>query len=786
MNLNNVNIGKRLGMGFGLVVLLVSALGAAGFWGISSISGATGELLGHEVKMVQYSNELSVSINELRRFEKDAFINIAAADKVADYVKKWQAKQGNAIGLLAALKKKADTPADLQTVQTMDDELAAYDAGFAKVLAQIQQKKIITTQQANAAIDEYKASIHKLEETSKDFAAEKKKLMGLEEQKVAGVTARTEAILAGLLLLILGLSTWVSILITRSITKPLEVGLSLAKRLAAGDMQAEVGEPGRDETGQLLRAMKEMAGRIKALVEDAGMLAQAAAAGRLGIRADASRHEGDYFRIIEGVNATLDAVVIPLNVAASYVERISRGDIPDKITDSYQGDFNNLKDNLNTCIDAVNALISDANALAGAAVEGRLATRADAGRHQGDFRRIVAGVNATLDAVIGPLNVAAQYVERISKGDLPSQIRDEYQGDFNAIKNNLNSLIQSTETITAAAQQVAGGNLMVQLAERCSGDELMRSLSSMVAKLSQVVTDVKSASDNVAAGSQQMSSGSGELSQGASEQAAAAEEASAAMEQMSANIRQNADNALQTEKIAVKSAQDAQEGGKAVLQTVSAMKEIAGKISIIEEIARQTNLLALNAAIEAARAGEHGKGFAVVASEVRKLAERSQRAAAEISELSCSSVEVAERAGDMLTRMLPDIQRTAELVQEISAASKEQDTGAEQINKAIQQLDQVIQQNAAAAEEMSSTAEELASQSEQLQDTIGYFDVGEGSSRRGPVRQQGKSVAKPVANSFVKPAAKKALPARTPRPSQAGRAGTSLQMNQMDEEYESF
>src|SRR5664279_4063118 len=163
------------------------------------------------------------------------------------------------------------------------------------------------------------------------------------------------------------------------------------------------------------------------------------------------------------------------------------------------------------------------------------------------------------------------------------------------------------------------------------------------------------------------------------------------MEQMSANIRQNADNALQTEKIAVKSATDAQEGGKAVAQTVHAMKEIAGKISIIEEIARQTNLLALNAAIEAARAGEHGKGFAVVASEVRKLAERSQRAAAEISELSSSSVEVAERAGGMLARILPDVQKTSELVQEITAASREQDSGAAQINKAIQQLDQVIQ-----------------------------------------------------------------------------------------------
>jgi len=285
--------------------------------------------------------------------------------------------------------------------------------------------------------------------------------------------------------------------------------------------------------------------------------------------------------------------------------------------------------------------------------------------------------------------------------------------------------------IAAIAERVADGDLTVTFAaDNKKETGVYAAMKRMVEKLTEVVTDVKGAADNVAAGSQQLSSGSEEMSQGASEQAAAAEEASSSMEQMSSNIKQNADNAIQTEKIAVKSAGDAKEGGKAVEQTVHAMKDIAGKISIIEEIARQTNLLALNAAIEAARAGEHGKGFAVVASEVRKLAERSQKAAAEISELSSNSVEVAEKAGELLGKMVPDIQRTAELVQEISAASREQDTGAEQINKAIQQLDTVIQQNAGASEEMASTAEELSSQAEQLQSTIAFFKVDDRSTGR--------------------------------------------------------
>ncbi|MBJ6725496.1 HAMP domain-containing methyl-accepting chemotaxis protein [Geomesophilobacter sediminis] len=303
----------------------------------------------------------------------------------------------------------------------------------------------------------------------------------------------------------------------------------------------------------------------------------------------------------------------------------------------------------------------------------------------------------------------------------------------------------------------------------------------IIRSIRAVVTDVMRASDNVAAGSQQMASGAEELSQGATEQAAAAEEASSSMEEMSSNIRQNADNALQTEKIALKSAADAHESGKAVNQTVLAMREIAGKISIIEEIARQTNLLALNAAIEAARAGEHGKGFAVVASEVRKLAERSQKAAGEISELSSTSVEVAEQAGRMLTEMLPNIQKTAELVQEITAACKEQDAGAEQINKAIQQLDQVIQQNASAAEEMSTTAEELSTQADQLQTSISLLNAGNRAAAPSHV---------PAATA---PKLTRSAPKKTARLSgakiavnHAGPRGTALNLHDPDDGFESY
>jgi methyl-accepting chemotaxis protein len=344
------------------------------------------------------------------------------------------------------------------------------------------------------------------------------------------------------------------------------------------------------------------------------------------------------------------------------------------------------------------------------------------------------------------------------------------------------------------ARKVADGDLTMSITTKNNDTtSLVAAIKNMVEHLNMVVVDVKNAANNVASGSQQLSAGSEQMSQGTTEQAASAEEASSSVEEMNATIKQNADNAQQTEKIALKSALDAMETGKAVSETVGAMKEIASKISIIEEIARQTNLLALNAAIEAARAGEHGKGFAVVASEVRKLAERSQTAAGEISHLSATSVEVAEKAGQMLAKLVPDIQKTAELVQEISSASKEQSSGADQINSAILQLNQVIQHNAGAAEEMASTAEELSSQAEQLQSTVAFFKV-DGADKQA-MRRTVAGVKKPVKPSQPVQVAHLAHGAKTAAPGiLATRKGVALAMgnnghgngDDRDSEFERF
>ncbi|MCE1246944.1 MAG: methyl-accepting chemotaxis protein [Firmicutes bacterium] len=289
------------------------------------------------------------------------------------------------------------------------------------------------------------------------------------------------------------------------------------------------------------------------------------------------------------------------------------------------------------------------------------------------------------------------------------------------------AIVRPVKETVSMAEEIAVGNLNVDVVVKQNDEvgQMVAALAKMVDNLRCTVRNIKTAASNVSAGSQELSSSSEQISQGATEQAAAAEEASSSMEQMASNIKLNADNCQQTEAIATKASSEISKTGESVAEMVTAMKDIAEKITIIGEIARQTNMLALNAAIEAARAGEHGKGFAVVASEVRKLAEKSQYAAEEINELSVKSLKVAEIAGSNLKSVVPDIQKTAELVQEINTATKEQSIGASQINKAIQQLDQVIQQNAGASEELAATSEELSAQAVQLLEIVNFFKLEE-------------------------------------------------------------
>jgi len=354
-----------------------------------------------------------------------------------------------------------------------------------------------------------------------------------------------------------------------------------------------------------------------------------------------------------------------------------------------------------------------------------------------------------------PLAIAVSLVHQVSQGELPDALAVTSGDELGQMLTALNDMTRNLKQAAGVAVSISEGDLTVQATALSERDVLGQAQHQMLANLRRTVLEVTEAAASVASGSSEMSSTAQQLAQGASEQAASAEECTASMEQMGASVQQNADNAKQTNLLATKAAENALASGEAVTQTLSAMKEIAEKISIIDEISRKTDLLALNAAVEAARAGEHGKGFAVVASEVRKLAERSQTAAAEISRLTSDGVRRADGAGQLLAQLVPDIRKTAELVREIAAASAEQNTAANQVSKGMLQLDQVIQQNASAAEEMSGATDVLSGQAETMQNSIAFFKVdGAHEARRPSMTGRKNTVGPKSAVARTKPAIK--------------------------------
>ncbi len=476
------------------------------------------------------------------------------------------------------------------------------------------------------------------------------------------------------------------------------------KRLAAGDLNLDLTVATADEYTEgahagfamIARELGGAAEAIRRLIDDAQRLSRAAVEGQLGTRADAAHHAGEYRTIVEGVNDTLDAVVGPLRAAAQYVDRISRGDIPEKLAAGYKGEFAAVESNINRCIDAVQRLVTDARALVDAAVAGRLDTRAEASAHEGQFRDIVDGVNRTLDAMLDPIKEATAVLERVADRDLSVRVTGSYRGDHVRIKDSLNTaLVNLNESLTGVVQ---------------STDQ------------------VKTAADQIRAGSQEMASMS-------SEQAASIEEISATLQEMSSMSKQNSDSSSHARSMADATLAKAAQGMSSMerlSEAIESIKQSSGEtakiVKTIDEIAFQTNLLALNAAVEAARAGDAGKGFAVVAEEVRNLAMRSAESARDTARLIEEAVQNAERGVAMqdevrsaLGGINTEAQRVAQVMSEIAAASEQQTQGIGQVTTAVQQINGLTQQGAANAEESAAVAEHLAAQVQEVRGLVGEF-----------------------------------------------------------------
>jgi methyl-accepting chemotaxis protein len=740
-----VTIKLKLALAFGLVVVLSVISGAVAYSKLAALNATLDEIVNGASKRSQQAEEIKVALLQDVRDEKNMILASAAED-IAKFAADLQVKRAAARGLLEATKASADP---------QSQEL------LARLSALLDRQEAIQDQ-----------TMHDATQNSNNVASTI--LNGEAAPALAGVATALDA-----------LSRQVE---QSSLADKPAVLLAVAHLRLAAQSVWSAGQAAvlASDMPTLARLSDEFANATDALRQQSNTVL-APLGGLAG--ADAARAQlQTWLKIEDRVNA--------INRVGGNIMAADRSSGDGRVA------FSQTLAAADDFIAHVQAQMNAAQAAAAAAyIQARLLLLSVIG-----VSILVALAAATWIAVSisRGLRRAIGLADAVAVGDLSKSVTVSTHDEVRDMVDALNRMTVNLRATAQVADAIADGDLAVAAKPLSDKDTLGLSLARMLEKLRAVVSEAIAASANVSAGSQELSSTAEDLSQGATEQAASAEQASAAMEQMAANVKQNADNASQTEKIARQSSTDAQASGAAVSRAVNAMQTIAEKITIVQEIARQTDLLALNAAVEAARAGEHGRGFAVVASEVRKLAERSQSAAAEISTMSSQTVKAAQDAGQMLERLVPDIRKTAELVAEISASCREQDVGGDQMNQAIQQLDKVTQRNAAASEQMSATAEELAAQSQQLQANIAYFrlEAGAQAARPAMVARAGRPdagrAAVPAAGTSARTV--KAMPSGAPRgavtmlarkPNGQGSAGFALSLadggpDEHDREFERF
>jgi len=718
--MKNLKIKTKILLGFYIIIGVFMLLGVFGLKAVNIMKQNTQEIVNNHLQSMDYSVDLNKIKDQIRNKEYQMLSGITGNEKdeneklIRTYADSFKKHLGNFRRALAAGDEKQSL------LDSAKNDFDMYMGLHQKIVDLSNQQKIndarvILTGESMKAYDHWSIMMNKLESISRDEAKMKSNDIG-KMSFIVNVVVIIGVVLVSIACLILGF--YIANMISRGLSKMNKA----AKKIAEGDMVVDLEVNTKDEIGDLAKSFENMKNAIIEVIADTNMLVKASSEGNLKIRADINKHQGDFQKIVEGVNITLDEISHPIVAGLTKIDQISKGEIPEKITENYKGDYNSLKESINNCIDGLGGLVEANMVLQKLAVSDT--TVKVEGTYQGIFAQIADATNKVRET----LNNVSMAIELFAIGDFKTlnAMNESFSksSENDKIVPAFKSLNKSMNLIAENAKLIAAGDLTITLEKRSENDLLMESLTEMVMRLNEIVVQIMEASQNVASGSGQLSSTAVQIAQGANEQASSAEEVSSSVEEMNSTIQQNTDNAVQTEKIAVSASQGIVDMSNAALKSLEATKSIAEKIKIINAIAEKTDILAINAAIEAARAGEHGKGFAVVAAEVRKLAETSQKAAIEINNLSTASLKLTEEGGELMMKLIPEIQRTATLVQEIAAASSEQNSGASQIAKAIEQLSQVTQQNSAAAEEMSSTAEELASQAESLQETISFFNTG--------------------------------------------------------------
>jgi len=797
---SDMKIGSKLISGFVFVAVIAGLIGVVGVSSIKALNNSDTALYEKMTVPVSIVGDISTNFQQMRVSIRDSVL----AGNPSDI----QANTAKINDKLAAIKKLS---ADFEKTIGADAEMRTAYQAFVTAHGAYQDQLTKFLELVNANKDaEALAAMAPTTPFGQTLKVEQDALAKIVSIKIAEAKTTAESnskqanqtSMAMIALAIAGVAIAIGLglYISRMISRPLIAASEMMHEMSQGNLGMRLKMTTKDEIGDMARAMDDFADDLKenvvgvmesisngdvsmtveskgtqdeispamirtietirGLVSEMGRLIQSVQEGRLDARGDSAGYMGSWQEMILGINNLVEAFVKPFGVTAHYVDSISKGEIPPMITDTYQGDFNEIKNNLNSCVQTMNNLIRETNILTEAAIEGHLSARADESGFSGAWAELIQGINHVLGAVVEPIKEASDTLSEMAQGNLQVRMLGSYKGDHAQIKDALNGTLDALSgyvyELSSTLNEISQSNLDVEIQEEYLGDfaQIKDAVNSIAQSMNSVLGEMGNAAEQVAGGSRQVSDGSQALSQGATEQASAIEELTASITQIAAQTKQNAVSASQANGLSINAKVSAEQGNESMKSMLKSMRDIndsAASISkiikVIDEIAFQTNILALNAAVEAARAGQHGKGFAVVAEEVRNLAARSANAAKETAALIEDSIakvgdgtRIANETAVSLNGIVEGVSKATVLVGEIAEASNEQATAIAQINKGIEQVSIVVQTNSATSEESAAASEELSGQAEMLQEMVGKFRLRQVNSNRSSSRMESRVI----------------------------------------------